>query len=172
MLFVSFILTNFLYANSTNYWERSVEITDCNCGYIDISTQSYLFCVMYLGVLLLEAKIFRIFNISLVHHWDSSSLRNDSLDHCLYFWFWRFFFKCIIVCVHSVTQSCWTLCSPVNCRPPDSSLSGIFQPRILEWVAIPSSRDLPDPGVKPTSSASPTLASGFFTTELPGKPLY
>ena len=58
---------------------------------------------MYLGVLLLEAKIFRIFNISLVHHWDSSSLRNDSLDHCLYFWFWRFFFFNVLLCV--CTQS-------------------------------------------------------------------
>ena len=39
-----------------------------------------------------------------------------------------------------VTQSCLTLCDPMNCSPPDSSVRGILQARILEWVAIPFSR--------------------------------
>ena len=39
-----------------------------------------------------------------------------------------------------VTQSCPTLCNPVNCSLPGSSIDGIFQARILEWVAIPFSR--------------------------------
>ena len=38
------------------------------------------------------------------------------------------------------------------------------QPRILEWVAMPSSRDLPDPGIEPMSLGSPALAAEFFTT--------
>ena len=37
----------------------------------------------------------------------------------------------------SVAQSCPTLCDPMNYSPPDSSVHGIFQARILEWVAIP-----------------------------------
>ena len=37
-------------------------------------------------------------------------------------------------------QSCLTLCNPIDCSPPGSSVRGIFQARILEWVAIPSSR--------------------------------
>ena len=37
-------------------------------------------------------------------------------------------------------QSCPTLCDPVDCSPPDSSVHGIFQARILEWVAISSFR--------------------------------
>ena len=37
-------------------------------------------------------------------------------------------------------QSCPTLCDPVDCSPPGSSVRGIFQARILEWVALPSSR--------------------------------
>ena len=41
--------------------------------------------------------------------------------------------------------------------------------RILEWVTISSSRDLPDPGIKPTSLMSLALASGFFTTAPPMK---
>ena len=40
----------------------------------------------------------------------------------------------------SVTQSCPTLCNPMDCSPPGSSVCGIFQARILEWVAIASSR--------------------------------
>ena len=39
-----------------------------------------------------------------------------------------------------VTQSCLTLCDPRNCSPPGSSVHGIFQARILEWVPIPFSR--------------------------------
>ena len=47
-----------------------------------------------------------------------------------------------IMCVQSVlvTQSCLTLCDPMDCSPPGFSLYGIFQAKILEWVAIPFSR--------------------------------
>ena len=47
-----------------------------------------------------------------------------------------------------VTQSCLTLCDPVDCSPPGSSVRGILQARILEWGAIPFSRDLPKPGIE------------------------
>ena len=40
-----------------------------------------------------------------------------------------------------VTQSCPTLCGPVDCSPPGSSIHGIFQARVLEWVAISFSRE-------------------------------
>ena len=40
----------------------------------------------------------------------------------------------------SVTQSCLTLCDPMDCSPLGSSVRGISQARILEWVAISSSR--------------------------------
>ena len=39
-----------------------------------------------------------------------------------------------------VTQLCLTLCDTMDCSPPGSSVHGIFQARILEWVAIPFSR--------------------------------
>ena len=48
--------------------------------------------------------------------------------------------------------------------PPDFSVNGILQARILPWVAFPSPQDLPDPGIKPTSLMSPALAGRFFTT--------
>ena len=59
------------------------------------------------------------------------------------------------------------LLQPHRLEPPDSSIIGISQARILEWVDIFFSRDLPDPGIEP---ASPVLASRFFTTEPPGRP--
>ena len=46
---------------------------------------------------------------------------------------------CVCVCV-IVTQSCPTLCSPINCSPPGSFVHGILQARILEWVALPFAR--------------------------------
>ena len=71
-----------------------------------------------------------------------------------------------IMCLRLVVQSCPALCDPMDCSQKGSSVHGIFLARILEWVAIFSSRDLPNPGIKP---ASPALVSGFFTTEQPGK---
>ena len=41
-----------------------------------------------------------------------------------------------------VAQSCLILCDPVDYSPPGSSIRGILQARILEWVAISFSRDL------------------------------
>ena len=63
-----------------------------------------------------------------------------------------------------LTQSCWTHSSPKDCRLPGSSDHGIFQARILEWVAMPPPGHLPDPEFQPVSLASPALAGGFFTT--------
>ena len=51
--------------------------------------------------------------------------------------------------------------------PPGSSVRGILQARILEWVAIPSAEDLPDPGIE---SRSPALQVDALTSEPPGKP--
>ena len=48
----------------------------------------------------------------------------------------------------------------MDCSPSGSSVHGILQARILEWVAMPSSRDLPDPGIKFESFVSPALAGG------------
>ena len=40
-----------------------------------------------------------------------------------------------------VTQSCLTLCNPTDCSPPGFSVHGILQSRILEWIAVPFSRE-------------------------------
>jgi len=51
----------------------------------------------------------------------------------------------------AVAKLCPTLGNPVDCSPPGSSVRGISQAKILEWVAISSSRELPDPGIEPVS---------------------
>ena len=48
-----------------------------------------------------------------------------------------------------VAQSCPTFCDPMDYSPPDSSVHGILQARVLEWV--PSPGDLSDPGIEPRS---------------------
>ena len=57
-------------------------------------------------------------------------------------------------CVHAKSlQLCPTLCDTIDCSPPGHSVHGILQARILEWVAMPFSRDLPNPGIEPGSPA-------------------
>ena len=46
---------------------------------------------------------------------------------------------------NEVVQSCPTLCDPMDCNLPGSSVHGIFQARVLEWVAIFFSRGTPQP---------------------------
>ena len=60
-----------------------------------------------------------------------------------------------------VAQLCLTLCGPIDCSPLGSSTHGIFQARILKWVAISYSKDLPNPGIEPMSLVSPVLEGGF-----------
>ena len=67
---------------------------------------------------------------------------------------------------NSVTQLCPTLCDPMDYSLPGSSVHGIFQARILEWVAMHSSRGSSLPKDQPASLMSPALAWGFFTTRV------
>ena len=66
------------------------------------------------------------------------------------------FSQCVLV-----TQSCPTLCNPVDCSPPGSSVHGILQARILEWVAIPFSRGSSQPRDWTGISC---IADGLFTS--------
>ena len=75
---------------------------------------------------------------------------------------------------HNVRMSCThaqshpTLCHPMDCSSPGSFVHGIFQARILEWIApFSSPGDLPNSGIK---STFPALAGKFFTTKTLGRP--
>ena len=70
-----------------------------------------------------------------------------------------------VLCCAKSLQSRLTLCNPMDCSPPGSSVRGVSQARILEWVAISSCRGSPA-GVEP---ALPALSGAFFITELSGK---
>ena len=62
-----------------------------------------------------------------------------------------------------VAQSCLTLCNGVDCRPPGSSVRGILQSRILEWVALPFSRGSSQPRDR-------TWVSSLQADSLPSEP--
>ena len=64
-------------------------------------------------------------------------------------------------------QSCLTLFYPLDCSHPGSSVHRILEARIVEWVAIPFSRDLPNPGIE---SGSLALQVDSFLSGPPGKP--
>ena len=59
---------------------------------------------------------------------------------------------------------CLTDFDPVDCSLPGSSVLGILQARILDWLPCPPAGDLPYPEIKPVS---PALADRFFTTSMP-----
>ena len=67
------------------------------------------------------------------------------------------------MCAKSL-QLCPTLCDPMDCSPPGSSVHGILQAGIAMEARLPCPPpgDLPDPGIEPTSFMSPALIAGFF----------
>ena len=77
------------------------------------------------------------------------------------------------VCVQraKLLQSCPTLCDPMNCSPPDSSVHGILQASIPGWAAMPSSRGSFQPRDGTCVSWESCTAGGFLTAEPPGKPI-
>ena len=80
----------------------------------------------------------------------SREARQCFIKHCRIPW-------CVLA------QSNLTLCDPMDCGPPGFSVHGVLQARILEWVAISYSEDLPNPGIELVSLMSPVLAGRFFT---------
>ena len=69
-------------------------------------------------------------------------------------------YVCMFMCVYA--QFCLTLCNPMDCSPPSSSVYGISQARILEWIVISFSGGSYQPR---DQTMCPSLAGGFFTTE-------
>ena len=80
----------------------------------------------------------------------------------------RIFQDDYLVVERAIRSVCQTLCNPVDYSPPESSVHGIFQARILKWVVIPFSRGSSQPRVQTQVSLS---AGGFFTSWAPRKAL-
>ena len=109
------------YTGSSCFWSR-------RCGKNSSLTVDIL-CTLNL-------KLFFIRTIAALGHFKASD--NGSQENVTHH----------RLCVHA--QLCLTLCDPMDCSPPGSSVHGIFQERILEWVAMPSSRGSSQPrGLNP-----------------------
>ena len=63
-----------------------------------------------------------------------------------------------------VIQACPTFCSSMDYSQPGFSVHEILQARILEWVTVPFSRDLPNPGIE---SRSPAVQADSLPSEPP-----
>ena len=93
-----------------------------------------------------------------------------------YLWCWKLIFRrihdivcvCVCVCV-LVTHLRPALCSPMDCSSPGSSIHGITQARILEWVATPFSRGSSQPRGQTQVFA---LGANSLPSEPPGKPTW
>ena len=70
--------------------------------------------------------------------------------------------------IRSVAQSCPTLCNSLDCKPPGSSVHGILQASILEWVVISFFRRSSSPRDRTWFSC---IAADSLLSEPPGKPL-
>ena len=108
-------------------------------------------------------RFFTIWVIREVHNWKSKDLKWVSLEDP---WFWvarlpLTFQECL--CTKSL-QMHLTLCDPVDCSPPGSSVHGILQARILEQVAISSWRASSWPRDQTLVSYDPIPVGRFFTT--------
>ena len=77
-------------------------------------------------------------------------------------------YKIYVLCAQPL-QSCPTLCNPIDCSPPDFSVHGVLQAKILEWVAMPSSRGSSQLRDWTCISCGYCAAGGFFTAEPPAK---
>ena len=68
----------------------------------------------------------------------------------------------VLVCVCALSS---TLCDPMDCSPPGSSVDGIFQEKYWNGLPFPPPGDLPDPGIEPTSPMSPALKVDSLPSE-------
>ena len=73
----------------------------------------------------------------------------------------KFFSVLYTLVVVLVTQLCLTLCDSMDCSPPGSSVPGILQAKILEWIAMPFSRGSSQPR---DQTQVPCIAGRFFFT--------
>ena len=143
---------------------------------IRVGPSTILVCVCVMMALSTEYVTFQLFVYMLVFH----STQWVPWRHKLSYYLWlpspgvklvinKYLNKRVIGYVCSGAQSCPTLFDPMDCSPLNSSVHGIFQARILEWVGISSSRGSSWPRDRTLISCkSPTLACRFFTTEPQG----
>ena len=104
------------------------------------------------------------------YNWVVSNLVSVRLTMCHIFLFLHMFNNLLLCSVYvcSVAQSCLTLCDPLDCHLPGSSVSmEFFRQEYWCGLPFPTPGDLSDPGIRLASLVSPALAGGFLTTAPP-----
>ena len=122
--------------------------------------QLWLFSLKLLFILAAASQ-----NISVPHNTEAPQL-GEPWRECRNIRNWRNLRTRVCVCA----QLCSTVCDPRDCSLPGSSVLGILQARIMEWVAIPFSRGILLTQGLNLSPESPALVGRFFTIVLPRKP--
>ena len=122
-------------------------------------TQQYYFKTHFLEELL-NTYWGSIVSIALVFLCENKPFWKGVMEKLWFVYILRF-------CVFVYVQLCLTLCRPMDCSPPSSSVHGSLQAKILEWVAISSCRGSSWPRDWTCVSY---IAGGFLTTEPHGKP--
>ena len=118
LIFIS-KFSSLLWFNSQVFWKKTLRYTN-----LALSTVSLVQCV-----------------IQVVYH--RATAKSDKMGFCLTanslreFHSMFYFLSSTCICTKSL-QSCPSLCNPMDSSPPVSSVDGILQARILEWVAMPS----------------------------------
>ena len=98
--------------------------------------------------------------VAIVNTWHVLSINSHTLLLTNYIkLFLSLIYICAVLCL--VTQSCPTLCDPMDCHLPGFFVHGILEARILEWVAMPFSRGSSWPRNQTGVSC---IAGGFFTS--------
>ena len=125
----------------------------------------YVSCCTKLWVLILVCVCVWV----LILMWGSKPLnscsQNASIEIFQLIMAWFMIFHKSTLCVHAkLLQLCLTLCSPMVCSPPGSSVHGILQARTLQWVALSSSRGSSPLRDQTQVLMSPALTGGFLTT--------
>ena len=92
-------------------------------------------------------------SITYCYQWNVESFRSWAYTHIIYL-------QKLYESESEVTQSCLTLCDPMDCSPPGFSVHGIFPARILEWIAVSFFRGSSQPRNRTRVSC---IAGGFFT---------
>ena len=139
------------------------------CMYVNyIYLQIFLnlqWCYISINPSSVEDKL-KIHSIYLTYQISDISLSNISLVVLL---------SCVwlkLCLSHSLWPWGHSHCDPKDCSPPGSSAHGVFQTRILEWIAISSSRGSSRLRTRAHFSCVPCIGRqiGFFTTGPPGCP--
>ena len=91
---------------------------------------------------------------------DASSLTEDGLPLSVFTW------SSLYTCVCMRVQSWPPLCCPMDCTCQAPLSMEFSRQEYWSGLLLPTPGDLPDPGMKPTTLASPTLTKGVFTTDV------